>query len=46
MNIFAVAVVVLFSLAGLIEYINNNPAKGYFYILSALINISALFMKG
>ena len=45
MNWFSIAVIVLFTAAGLIEFSAHNIAKASFYWLSAAINVSAIFMR-
>lgn len=45
MNWFAIAVIVLFTCASLQEFARGCPVKGFFYFLSAAINLNVIFMK-
>jgi hypothetical protein len=44
-NIFAIAVIVLFALASIPEAIDHNWPKSLFYVFSALINVTILFLS-
>lgn len=45
MNYFAYAIIILFTLASVPEFMAGNTAKGWFYILSAGINLNLLFLR-
>jgi hypothetical protein len=45
MNWFAIAIISLFFLAGAMELSMGHSPKAMFYILSAAINASVMFLK-
>jgi hypothetical protein len=44
-NLFPIIIVTLFFGASVVEFYFKNPVKGSFYIFSALINLTAIFMR-
>ena len=45
LNIFALIIVVNFTLAGIWDIVSHNYARGIFYLLSAALNVVILYMK-
>jgi len=43
-NLFPILIVALFCCASLIYFLTKSPAKGFFYLFSALINLTAIYM--
>jgi len=46
MNEFPIIIVCLFVFAAIVEGIGGNVGKMWFYILSALINLNVMWLKG
>jgi hypothetical protein len=45
MNLFAIAIIVLFCLAGIAEHVTGSHPKAIFYYLSAALNFSLLYLR-
>jgi len=43
--LFPCSIVVLFSFASLICFVGGETGKGWFYLLSAAINVNIMFLK-